>query len=335
MKIDNYVRIVDGVLQTTPAVDAFERIIFESHRILRGDCFFDKDNSQEAILEALSKGAYAVITMHQFDSYDPEIAWIHVNSIEQALIKLLRYTIAKKALVCVLASPIQISFLEMVHASKSLKILQGSLYEYAPEILKAKEHEMLCLEQTDVSSLIAPHALLIKPFIAPSPIIAKGLFMASFTYKTKTWYEQKISALFVPEFLNVLAFCDEYSLLWQCDTIALSEHFYPQFVTPNLRKKEFGSSDQVLIFETNRSLFNKELAYLRAFVSAGLISICIPVELTSLFDIPENTPVIYYKDIFDLLILREKVFQYALVLGQKENFEPLLSQSFTTQPTLF
>ena len=45
MKIENCVRIIDWVLQTTPSVDAFERLIGDAHRILRGDCFFDKDRS--------------------------------------------------------------------------------------------------------------------------------------------------------------------------------------------------------------------------------------------------------------------------------------------------
>ena len=335
MKIENCVRIIDGVLQTTPSVDAFERIIFDAHRILRGDCFFDKDSSAKAIDEAIEKGAYAIITTRDFEHDDTEIAWIRVASIEQALIKLLRYIVAQKSLVCVVASPIQAGFLQMVQANKTIKMIQGSLYTYALEILKAKEQEMFCFERVDIASFIAPQAKYITPFEQALPIVSKGLFISSFSYNEKLWHEQKIPALFVPEFLSVLAFCDENKIAWQCDNLAFCDHFYPQFVTPSLRKKEFGTSDQVLIFETDTTLFKKELSYLSASINPQGIVVCLPLEKASTFSIEENITMITYKDIFELACLRQKTFQYALVLGDKEAFEPLLNQSFTTQPTLF
>ena len=261
MRIDNCVRILDGILQNTPSIDSFERIVFESPRISRGDCFFDKDGSSEAIAQAIEKGAYAIITTHDFMGDDNEIAWIKVPEIQQALIKLLRYIIAQKSLMCISATPLQASFLKMVQKDNAIKILKGSLYDYAIEIFKAKEEEIFCFYDATIISLIAPDAKKIEPLASKPRVVAKGLFIASFSYQEYIWHEQKIPSLFVADFLGVLAFCDKHGITWEYENLFFSEHFYPQFITPSLRKKEFGSSEQVLIFETDESLLEKELIY--------------------------------------------------------------------------
>lgn len=333
MKIDNCIRIIDGVLQTTPSIDAFERIVFESSRVLRGDCFIDILGSYEASREAIEKGAYAIISMRPFEGLDEEIAWIHVACVEQTLIKLLRYTITQKSLRCFIASLVQISFLESIQSSKSIKTLKGSLLEHAVEIFKAKENESFCFCDEKLALLIAPSAQKIALPLHVS-LISKGLFISSFQYQTHYWHEQKIPALFVNAFISVLAFCDEQSIAWQCDTIPLmSEHFYPQFITQSLRKKEFGTSDKVLIFESNPALLEEEISYVQSQKEATSLIVCLPKG----YDVPFTckATLLFYTQVTDLLCLKEHSFCYALILGEKESFEPLMNQTFTTQPTLF
>ena len=333
MKIDNCIRIIDGALQTTPSIDAFERIVFESHRVLRGDCFVDISHSQEATQEAIEKGAYAIISMRPFEGQDEEIAWIHVACIEQTLIKLLRYTITQKSLHCFIASCVQISFLESIQSPKSIKTLKGSLQEYAVEIFKAKENDSFCLCDETLALLIAPSAQKIAVPLHVNPVFSKGLFISSFQYKTHYWHEQKIPALFVNAFVSVLAFCDEHSIAWHCDTIPLSEHFYPQFITQSLRKKEFGMSDKALIFESNQALLEEEISYLQSQKEATSLIVCLPKGCDISFTCKSN--ILFYTQASDLNILKEHSFCYALILGEKEAFEPLLNQTFSVQPTLF
>lgn len=333
MKIDNCIRIIDGVLQTTPSIDAFERIVFESHRVLRGDCFIDIAQSPEATQEAILKGAYAVISVRDFEGTDDEIAWINVACIEQTLIKLLRYTISEKSLCFFVASAIQAFFLDHVQTSRSIKILRGSFVQNAIDIFKAKEGDSFCLFDETLAGLIAPSALTIPPSLHVNTLFAKGLFLSTFQYENHTWFEQKIPALFVPAFVSVLAFCDEHSIGWECDTIPLSEHFYPQFITQSLRKKEFGTSDKVLIFEPNKALLTEEISYLESHIDTALLLICLPKESDVTLTCKSN--ILYYTQVSDLMVLREHTFCYALILGDKEACEPLLTQTFNLQPTLF
>lgn len=333
MKIDNCIRIIDGVLQTSPSIDAFERIVFESHRVLRGDCFIDVSNTSHATQEAIEKGAYAIISMRPFEGQDEEIAWIHVACVEQTLIKLLRYTITQKSLRCFIASCVQISFLEYIQSPKSIKTLKGSLQEYAVEVFKAKENDSFCLCDEKLALLIAPSAQKITLPLHVNPVFSKGLFISSFQYKTHYWHEQKIPALFVNAFVSVLAFCDEHSIAWHCDTIPLSEHFYPQFTTQSLRKKEFGTSDKVLIFESNHTLLEEEISYLQSQKDTTSLIVCLPKGYDVAFTC--KSKILFYTQASDLNILKEHSFCYALILGEKEAFESLMSQTFTTQPTLF
>lgn len=333
MKIDNCVRIIDGELHSSPSIDAFERIVFESSKILRGDLFIDLHRSIEASQEAILNGAYAVISTLDKITKDEEIAWIRVSSIEQSLIKLLRYTIHEKVLRIVCLSELEGAFLEIIHTPKQIKHATHSLPELLLQLLKAKNEETFWLSDRPLCDLIAPSALLIHPTIQPNQCLSKGLFLSSFAYHDSYFVDQKIPALFVPTLVNVLAFCEEQDIAYELSSLHYSEHFYPQFVTPSLRKKEFGSSDKVLIFEPLDTLLPDEIAYLESSLSSSLWVLYLPIEYPKTFTC--SATIILYKHPEELEALRHSAFQFALILGERALFEPFLTQTFTTQPSLF
>lgn len=334
MKIDNFIRIIDGTLQTSPSIDAFERVVFESGRTLRGDAFIDLHASRQAIQEAITKGAYAIVSTHAFEGTDDEIAWIHVSSIDQMLIRLLRYTITQKSLHLVDASTLHAAWLDAIQTSpKNIKRLKGTLSEHAIELLRAKENEWFCLSDSALCERIAPLALRIEKPLHVKPFVAKGLFLSSFWHQERYWVEHKIPPLFMAEFEALLSFCDAHHIAYSLENLAFTEHFYPQFVTPRLRKKEFGSSDKVLIFETSPHLLKTEILYLEHVLNPKHLCVCLPKGYITSFTC--NAMMLHYETPEEIHLLRDMPFQCALVLGNKEAFEPLLTQTFTHQPTLF
>jgi len=333
MKIDNLVRIVDGTLHTMPSIDAFERIVFDANRVLRGDLFMDVDGSLASTNEAVEKGAYAIVSTRPFEGIDSELAWICVHSLEQALIKLLRYHVAEKSLRCVVLSPLQATFFEMLHSPKSVKVLKGSLLHNAQQLLRAKENELFVITDSVFFQQIAPSSYLLEEHIETKPWQAKGLFFSSFWDDEHYYIEQKIPSLFMTDFLAVLHFCKTHALSYALETLSFGEHFYPQFVTPNLRKKEFGSSDKVLIFEPSASLLDKEITYLENHCDAKQWLLVLPQTYTIKHTC--QATIITYACSDDIAQLKERPFLYALILGNKEDFEPLLTQSFMSQPSLF
>lgn len=332
MKIDNLVRIVDGVLQTTPSIDAFEEILFESAKVSRGDLFIDKDGTREAIEEAIAKGSYAILSSLDFQSNDDEIAWIKVDDMPLAIIKILRFLCTQKSLSIVLATPLQASFLNEIQSEKSIKVLNSSLYHIAKELFKARENEVFCLIDEVMASSIYPTFERITKALHVK-IKPKGLFISSFFDEERYFHELRLPALFVNDLVGVLHFCEAKNIAYSLESNLCIEHFYPQFITNNIRKKEFGMGEKVLIFEDDMALLKDELTYLQGQVKDEQLLLCIPCN--SSIETSFKGEIFYFNEIDECEVLKDKNFKYALVFGKKEHFETFLTRDFSTQPTLF
>lgn len=332
MKIENFVRIIDGKLSTTPPIDAFGSICFEPSRVLHGDLFIDTTASREMIHQALEKGAYAIVTILPFINEDEECAWIEVSTIEQTLIKLLRYTITQKSLDVLLLSPVQEAFFEMIQlAPKTFKRLKGDLINITKTVLMAKEEDSFFLSDERLAEKIAPMAERVENFLHVKPyLIAKGLFLSSFIYKERFYAEQKIPSLFVEALLALLDFCDNHNIAYTLDHLTFCEHFYPCYVSHNLNKKEFGTSDKVLIFEPNFELLPLLCSHLFSSSKHPQALLCLPENLH--YNFPFAGKRIWFKTPQDLLLqLKTETFTYALIVASKEPFEPLLQKETNAQ----
>ena len=334
MKIENFIRIIDGALRTAPPIDAFASITLESTRVSHGDLFIDTTASRDFIHQALEKGAYAIVTTLPFIHEDEECAWIEVNSIERMLIKLLRYTITQKSLDILLLSCVQEAFLEMIQTPRIIKRLRGDLFSMTKTILSAKEEERFCLSDNLLAEQIAPVTKKVETSLHVKPtIIAKGAFLSSFWHNERYYAEQKIPSLFVEELLSLLSFCDTHEIVYSLEHLGFCEHFYPQFITHALCKKEFGSSDKALIFEPLPTLIPVLLVYLQTYIHVSNMILCLPQTFHEPLDFKGE--ILLFKSLEELTILSQKTFQYALILGDKETYEPLFIKTFTTQPSLF
>jgi len=334
MKIDNFVRIIDGKLRTTPPIDAFATIYLEASRVSHGDLFIDTQASREQIHQALQRGAYAIVTTLTFNNEDDECAWIEVTSIEQILIKLLRYTITQKSLDIILLAPVQEALLEMIQTPRTIKHLRGELVSIVKTILNAKDEEHFCMSDSALAEQIAPVAHKVENTLQNKPIIhSKGLFLSSFDYQERYYVEQKIPALFVEELLSLLIFCDTHNIAYTLEHLGFTEHAYPQFITQTLCKKEFGSSSKALIFEPLPALFPALIAYMKTSVDTSNIILCLPQNFKDA--VAFEGEILLFKTVEELDILSQKRFQYALVLGDRDDFEPLFTKTFATQPSLF
>lgn len=332
MRIDNLVRIVEGKLQNSPVIDAIEAIHFDSLKINRGDLFIAYEASQEAIFMAIERGAYAVITTDAFSGNDTEIAWVKVDSITQAIIKLLRFLCTQKALNFVLASPIQSAFLLALQSEKKIKNLPFSLIELAKELIKAKPQSLFCLEDETLAYQLSPTTQRIEKAHHVNSV-AKGLFITTFSNDRHFFHDLKIPSLFAADFLSVIEYFDAQNLSYSIDSFSPIAHFYPQFITAQLRKKEFGMGEKVLIFERDITLFEKEITYLMEQAKKDETVVCIPSTKTLPFNCPLK--IIPFASNHDIEILYDTAFRYALILGEKELFDVFLSRSFSTQPSLF
>lgn len=327
MKIDNFIRIIDGRLITKPPIDAFASICFDLHRLSHADLFVDVNTSREDIHHALQKGAYAIVTTLKYENEDEECAWIEVAHIEQMLIRMMRYTITQKSLTLLCLSPIQAALLEQIHTPKSYRYLKNDLVSIAKTLLNAKEHEGFYSDDALLLANIAPTA--IQPTIQTYPCTHKGLFLSTFEHHGIIYSDQKIPSHHVNALLSLLNVCDEQSIAYDINLLSFSAHFYPQFVSHVLVKKEFGASDKVLIFEPLETLMEAHLAYMQRFGITPLLCLAkdvrLPIDNAHYFS--------SYEELHAILLTHTST--YALIACEKEAFEPYFRLVKTEQPTLF
>jgi ferrochelatase len=113
MKIEDILNLTEGVLTSSPQVQAIESATVYQSKVEHGDLFFS--SNQEEIDQALENGAYAIIYDDEnIIKKDDEIAWIKVSNIQLAAFKLIRYVIIKKESQFFLLSPHELTFLKLI-----------------------------------------------------------------------------------------------------------------------------------------------------------------------------------------------------------------------------
>jgi ferrochelatase len=203
----------------------------------------------------------------------------------------------------------------------------------AKVILKLSDGMAVCLEDDSLCKHIAPSHSTIEKSLHLN-VSHKGLFLSSFWWKERYYSDVKLPMLFWSEWADVLHFCEREAISYGLEALVFTEHFYPQFVTPSLRKKEFGSSDHVLIFEPCMELFEREIESLQSVLPSQEWCMCLPknAPVTQAMALPNC---LIYTCVEELRLLSSKSFRYALILGERSAFEALLSEPFISQPTLF
>lgn len=89
MYLENFVEIISGKLINTPKISFLNKVVVNVSRIQNGDIYIAKDTT--FINEAISRGAYAIVTQTDIKIIDEEIAWILVDNLDNALVRFIRY----------------------------------------------------------------------------------------------------------------------------------------------------------------------------------------------------------------------------------------------------
>ena len=95
MTVSSLVDVIHGRLVNHPAINRVESIRIDAKKVRRGDCFFAF--FEHDIERAVANGAYAVVSTKPKPA-DDEIAWIAVDEIQDAILLLLRYLLANRAI---------------------------------------------------------------------------------------------------------------------------------------------------------------------------------------------------------------------------------------------
>jgi len=315
-KIGSIVRISGGTLLSSPSVDSIEDIKISSSKVQRGDLFIDVNSSSIEVDEAIKNGAYGILASSQVKISDDEIAWIKVDNIEKSTIKLARFFSTQKNFRFVPLLKIQYALVKYLHLDKKVELLSSEPTIALLQLLKAQKETLFFVVENSFIQSIDPTLKNTISTIEADKVIENSIFYTSFIYKQRFIKDIRLSSFFVPYLCYVMDYLDDLNIKFKIENFNNFEHFYPQFVSSSLEKKDFGTSRKVLIFENDFELFEKELIYLKKRVDENIL-----VSFTCKDEAMNN--------------LSKLEFRYALIHADKDDFKELLDKKKITQMELF
>lgn len=277
MRLAALLDLTGGRLVNQPSVAFFERIVLDPEKVRRGDLFLLRNGPEEAH-EAVKNGAYGVLSdLPDLEPSDPEAAWIRVPDLEEALVRLLRYTLLERK------NP-------LFRCSRTDGLVAASLLRWEVTVLSSRslfdQAARYFLEEESLPVLCADPALWesVAPEASPLPE-GKTLSLLShtlFTMKLLVRDESREVAwppLFLPSLERVVGFAQERGLAWRIPARNATGRFRPLFVNGKLEEVPFGKGDRVVLLDplADEEERREAVEYLERNGSWGRVAV-IPVE---------------------------------------------------------
>jgi len=333
MKIESLKRITGAVPLNTALITEINDIKILATKILEKDLFIDINHCEDDIFEAIQNGAYGILTENYPNIIDKEIAWLYVEDMNLAIIKLARFYASNKDFSFIHVNNIQYKLSKCLHVNKKMQVLSQKISSAFLQIKDAQEKSIFFVVENKFINQIDPLVKTAKKETTPQQIIKKGIFYSSFIFNGKYINDIRLSSFFIPSLCSLLEYLNEFNISFYATNFHNFEHFYPQFVDKKLNKKDFGTSDKVLIFEKEFELFLKEIIFLEQNIDHKSILILTTKNREKKFN--TKAEILVYNEPIDIKKLENKKFKYVLIYGDIEDFEEILNNTNNKQMTLF
>ena len=327
MRLENLLALTNGKVVNDPFVKQFTNVIFDINKVKRGDLFIALDEVD--IEKAILNGAYGVLFDKPTQIIDSEIAWIKVQSIEEALKRLLRFRLIEKEIVAYTCNEIILKLALQVITESNFIALSGDIVSMTKELWDVESCTTILFCPTLTSIELFTNIKTIPSFSSNSiNIMEQTLFETSFIYDNHFYERQLIPPFFIPYIEELLHLYTLLRINFKLKKFTPIDHFEAVFTNKKFEIKEFGTSDKVLIFEKDCSLIKNEILYLQKQASWAKTIFLIPfVNTNDLQNIPN---LIFYKNENDILnILKSNIFHFALIVGVDKSIlnKPLTNQA--------
>ncbi len=331
MRIENIIRLTDGLLQNFPSVDHTESIKIDPLYVKSGDLYLDIENSPSNQKKAAQNGAYAIISEKIAEIYDSEIAWIEVDSLRLASIKLARYEFSKKNSKILFLDSISQEIIHCITRNLEFVELPSNVFRTLIIIIKSGENVKYTCSDERLALSIDPECQRIDNKFNIAALEPKSLFYSSFTCNEDFYHDIRIPSIFAKKLCMITSYLKSINIQFNLHNLSLDRHFSPIFIDYGLNKKEFGQGEKVLIFEKNMDFLDMEIRHLSSF--SNKFTTCIPKRYKNYFTNHKNINL--YSNIDELRDLVQKDFRHILILDKKKNCQKLFSQKKFIQKSLF
>jgi len=334
MNLANLTALVEGNLTNSPSINAFDDVSFDVSKVKRGDLFVALKH--EDIELAVLNGAYGILFDKPTQISDQEIAWIKVESIDKALLRLLRFHVMERSPQAFYCDQIALKLASQITTSNNLLVLSKGLRDHISDLWRMEDNQYVLFSSKNIDPQLFVDA---KP-ISNVPnsemnIVEQTLFETSFIYDDTYYERQLLSPFFIPYLESVLYFFKHNSIKYQLRNFVPIDHFKPVFTNIHLQVKEFGKSDNVLIFESDFELVKSQINFLEKQANWAKIIYLIPLSRKN--ELPNNENIFTYESTWDIMhLLKGKKYHFALIAEQSS--EILNTSVFdikNEQPSLF
>ena len=316
MRLENIVALTNARLVSQPSITSVEGIAFKARKVKRGNLFIALEHSE--IEEAVRNGAYAIVFQGRTQISDTEIAWIKVDSVEEALLRLMRFHLMEKELEVYHCDLITLKLAAQLHSVSDFFVLDTSL-KNASQKLWDMPTKTLLLYSTE---LINPD-LFVESKVLPLTktsgitIMEQTLFETSFIFDNTYYERQLLSPFFIPYLDRLLTFLKKEKVLFRMRSFTAIDHFRPIFTNRDFQVKEFGASDRVLIFEPDLSLVMSQIDFLRSEAAWAKIVYIVPETMK----IGRDEPGVFtYQSKEEIIVLlKNNDFHFALIAAQESS----------------
>jgi ferrochelatase len=262
MTFENFGRLTGARLLNEPAISSFEKIETNVKKIKRGDLFVG--DSKEDIALALDLEAYGIVSTINHKIMDEEIAWFQTDSLDEVLIRLLRFKLMQMKFHFVYLEHIESELIQSIAHKENLVFLDMDEKERYKTIINADMQSIIFCSDKNFLDQIYPEyeslSSLTKPIFQRD---TKSHFLSSFIYQNHVFTDIKISPLLLDHLENAVSFLEQNNITYELEKCTYGSHFHPIFVNQKLKIKPFGRSEKVLICESDKSKVEEVLTYLK------------------------------------------------------------------------
>ncbi|PHO08868.1 peptidoglycan synthetase [Malaciobacter canalis] len=311
MKVSSIIDIVDGETLNSPSISFIYNIKLEALKVKEGDLFVAKN--LDDINLAIENGAFLILVDSNVKVTDFEIAWIKVNNLDEALIKLIRFKLSNYDLY---AYNCKKTIFNFIHCLKNSHNTQIKLIKNIDDALKILDYiedkDKLIFCNNKLMNNLYPKNQQI-PFVKKEDIkniIKHTIFETSFTYKDIYFQKIKVSTLYIEELLSAWEFLND-----EVDFSKLknSTLLRPLFVDKFINQTEFGKSNKFLIVQEDSDFIEEEINYLKTNYKFGIKLFITNKYINNFF-----AKQIILEDIYKVKdYLKENQFNAAYLIGYK------------------
>lgn len=326
MNIENLRRLINAEKLNTPSVASVVDFAFEAKNIRQGYAYIGINATHEDIAQAVANGAYAVILQSDCEIIDPEVAFMKVDSLSVALMRLIRFESSFKKLKFCFINSVQKAILKQMSLSKNASILPCDIKDIFLKIFHANESDLFFCDNTNTLSKITPLFDTAWTDTNAQNESEGSIFFTTMICDGVYYPNLAIPKVFRGFLAGLIRYLNQNEIKFKLGDLRSVEHFEPVFVDRNFKITPFGASFRAFIVESDEELLGMQANFLRRNFSE-LIEICLPKNLKTTIE-----PTFVFDDISELKNLKN--FRYALVKCEKHELENMLNKE-VLEKTLF